>query len=222
MASEVDWNSSFSTEPGNKKGSSDKFIKFSAGTKKTLRPIGSPVRFIKFFVNGRSLVVDPEYKESAAAKLSAHFGEEVKPQLRYAINVIDRDDGQIRILEQGHSVFENFANWSFANDNRQPGGSVAMDWVIKAQGDGLQRRYSVTPVKETRLTEEEIHRIRDLREHHSLKEVFKGCSINEIIDVATGDQSNSGPEPSRPRTTSQPVAASAAVTVPAADDPMSW
>lgn len=226
MATEiVDWGS-IGGQSGDQKGGggSNKFIKFSSGTGVVVRPIGKAVTFYKFFVKtpqgNRSIVVDPEYKNEAAAKLSAHAGEEIKPSLRYAINVIDRNDQQIRILEGGKTIFEHFANWSSGNGGIAPGGESGADWMITPTGDGMQRKYATTALKPAPLTQEEVTRIKENKEYYSLKEVFASCPLEEVVDRIFGDRNASGPEPAAPaqqQTASAPVAASAST-----DDPALW
>ncbi len=203
MAQEVtDWGSIGGKAAGGN-GGGKKFIKFEAGKSKNLRLIGRAVTFYKFFVrtaNGpRSVVVDPEYKGEAAARLSAALGTEVKPGLRYAINCIDREDQQIKILEGGSRIFEHFANWSNGHGGAPPGGSEGWDWMIAARGEGLNREYITTPMTPAPLTEQELHRIKELKEIFTLREVFEGCPPEEVVDRATGDRSSSGPEPVAPR-----------------------
>lgn len=231
MASEVDWNSmGGSQSPSSNTSGQIKFVKFSPGKGKTIRPIGKAVTFYKFFVRGphgdRSIVVDPEFKNEASAKLSAHAGQEIKPSLRYAVNVIDREDNQIKILEGGQSIFEHFANWSQGNGGAPPGGANGMDWTISASGEKLLRKYATTPIRSAPLTEDEVHRIKELKEIYSLKEVYKGCPMSELIDRAFGERKergSSGPEPSAPQPARRPASApvAATVTVPS-DDPINW
>lgn len=217
MASEVDWGSVSNGGESNSGGKVN-FVKFASGKTKTIRPIGKAVTFYKFFVrtpNGsRSIVVDPEFKSEAAAKLSAHFGQEIKPSLRYAINVIDREDNKIAILEGGQTIFQFFASWSQGNGGAPPGGQNGMDWQITAHGDGFSRKYVTSAIRSAPLTEDELHRIRELKEIYSLKEVYKGCPIDELIDRASGERNSGGPEPAAPSMASAPAAVG--------DDPANW
>lgn len=217
MASEVDWNSvGGQGGGGGGSGGKDKvnFVKFTAGSSKTLRPIGKAVMFYKFFMPStrRSVVVDPEFKNDAAAKLSAHSGEEVRPTLRYAINVIDREDNKIKVLEGGQQIFEHFANWSKGNNGAPPGGSNGMDWTISASGEEKNRKYTATPIRSAPLTESEISRIKEAKEIFSLKEVFKGCPLENVIERVTGEKS-SGPSKSGPAKTA---------SAGPGDDPAGW
>lgn len=200
MASEVDWKD-FGGSTGGKggnRGAKGRFVHFDSGTTKTLRPIGKAVKFYKFFVRGpagpRSVVVNPEFRNEAAQILSAHFGQEIKPSLRYAINVIDREDKQIKILEAGERVFEVFGAWSQSNNDAPPGGKQGMDWRISAKGDGLNRQYTVLPITPSRLSQEEIAKLEEIAQTYSLKTLFAGVPMDELISRVTGDRQSSGPD----------------------------
>lgn len=194
MATEVDWESLGGSRNEGKRSS---FMKFEAGKQKVFRPIGKPVTFYKFFIAGKSgnksLVVDPEYKDKAAAVLSAHAGQEFSPSRRFAIHVIDREDGEIKILEQGKMVFDAFADWSQASGGTAPGhGSAGFDWAVTATGDGKARRYRTVPVKQTPLTKEEIESINTRKKEgkFSLSEVFVGCEMDDLVEKAFGTDSS--------------------------------
>ena len=130
--------------------------------------------------------------------MSGAIGSEVKPSLRFAINVIDREDQQIKILEGGSTIFEHFSNWSNGHGGAHPGGEDGWDWTITAMGEGLNRKYITTPIHPAPLSEDERHRIKDKKEYYSLKEVFVGTPIDEVVAKAMNERS-SGPEPSTPQ-----------------------
>jgi len=221
MATELDWGSLGGNE-GGKNGKSS-FMKFEADKLKTFRPIGKAVQFYKFFIGNKggnkSIVVDLENKDKAAAMLSAHTGQEYSPTRRFAIHVIDRDDNQIRILEQGQMVFNAFGDWSQAQGGTAPGhGSSGWDWAVKATGDGKARRYRTTPVKPTPLTKEEIQLINHQKDEgkFNLKERFVGCSLEDLITKAFGEDAASASEPA---STSDAAGASGDAS---GDDPIDW
>lgn len=218
MATEVDWESLGGSRDENKKSA---FIKFEAGKQKVFRPIGKPVTFYKFFIasksGNKSLVVDPEYKDKAAAMLSAHAGQEFSPNRRFAIHVIDREDGEIKILEQGTMIFNAFADWSQASGGTAPGhGQAGFDWAVTATGDGKARRYRTVPVKQTPLTKEEIEAINARKKDgkFSLSEVFVGCSLEDLIEKAFGVDSAPAAESSSENISSN--------TSSDTDDPIDW
>lgn len=192
MATEIDWGEMGNDTPAGGEGGPNqkKFLKFVSGKTHVFRPIGGGVEFFKFFVQTdkgkRSINVNKDDKDKAAEVLSKHFGKEIAPQHRYAINVIDRDDGQVKIMEGGYSIFKFFGKWAKVN-NQLPGSQAGGDWAISVEGDGLQRRYTTGFMRPAPLTQEELKRIKEKKEMYSLKEVFKETPLNELLSKITGE-----------------------------------
>lgn len=218
MATEIDWTSMATTDnaagSGSEGGNQKKFLKFESGKTHVFRPLGGGVEFYKFFVNTekgkRTIIVDLPDKDKAAELLSKHFGREITPQHRYAINVLDREDGQVKILEGGHSIFKFFAKWSKLNQ-QLPGSQAGGDWAIDVQGDGLQRRYTTGFMRPAPLSQEETKRIKEKKEMYSLKEVYKSTAVNEIVGKITG-------EPASAEASVGPTEDGTSI----ADDPSTW
>lgn len=205
MASEVDWKN-MGPAPKQGDGNRPSFMKFEAGKAQIFRPIGKAVQFYKFFIkstNGsRSVNVDPEFKDKAKDILSSKLGEEAIPKLRFAINVINRATGNIEIMEGGRRIFDNFANWSQANNNESPGGKAGWDWSIKAEGEKLNRQYFLTPIKPAPFSAEEVAKAKEKQGLFSLSEVFKSCPMEElctrIFGESAGPSSDAGEPASDP------------------------
>ena len=200
-AQKVDWES---LGAGDKANGKTAFIRFKAGDVKNLRLVGHAVEFYKFYIEGespKSVMVDPDKYEAASKVLSQHAGKEIAPSHRYAVNVIDRDDdGAIKILEGGWSIFKMFANWAKIN-GQHPGGKGGADWNISAKGERLNREYTTMPGQSTPFTPEEIDRIQVKKELYSLNELFKSCPLEDLIEKAFGVKA----EPDTPSGQQQPV-----------------
>jgi len=199
MATEVDWNSNVFNGTGGK--GKTNFLKFSPGKTVIFRPVGKAVTFAKFFVNGRSVVVDIADKDKAQEILSQEAGQEVTGTIRYAINVIDREDNKIKVLEGGNSIFKQFANWAKAA-NTHPGGNGGGNWTITAEGSGQNRRYNTTFVKNVPFTADEVKRLKNEsedKELYTLKDIFKATPVSEVVQKAYGERKagggNAGSEP---------------------------
>lgn len=219
MATKVDWSSIGSGDKGHgRRRSKLQFIRFEAGKGKTFRPVGGAVEFISFFINGRAVAVDTPYAEEAQARLEAHSGQKHTPRTRFAINVIDREDGQIRILEGGPQIFKHFANWSKLNQNAAPGGKGGMDWCVMAEGEGLNREYSTMPVRPAPLSQAEIKLATETKEKYTLIEVFAGCPMDELVERVFGERKTKGS--AGPADESEAVAVAAPATL--SDDPADW
>jgi hypothetical protein len=216
MATEIDWSSLGGQMGSGSSGGSDqkKFLRFESGKTHVFRPVGGAVEFYKFFVTTdkgkRSINVNPGNEAKAAEMLSKYFGKEIVPQHRFAINVIDRQDGQIKILEGGLSIFKFFAQWCKLN-GQAPGGQSGGDWSVNVEGENLQRRYTTGFLRSAPLSAEEVKKIKDMKGLYSLSEVYKETPLDQVISKATGEvqQESSNNE----------VAADESIL---SDDPMKW
>lgn len=191
--STIDWNSSSHvSNDGGSKVSADgkssgknKFLKFESGKTYNVRPIGGGEEFYKFFVNKRSICVDLEHKDAASKKLSAHFGTEIKPQLKFAMNIIDRQDNQVKVMEFGLSIYKVISQWAMAA-KQHPGGKNGQDWMITVTGDGQNRRYGAIPIKASPLTDEEKARFEGGKGVFNLKEIYKAVPVDDVVNIANG------------------------------------
>ena len=207
-AVKVDWDSLGGDDDGNQKSA---FLKFKAGHTVTVRPVGHAVEFYRFYIEGETpkiVIVDPENKDEASRILSKHTGKEMAPTHRFAINVIDREDQQIKIMEGGWSIFKFFANWAKLH-NSHPGGKAGADWSIGVKGEKLNREYTPMAGQSTPFTPEEVERIKEKKELYSLSDMYKPCPLDELIAKAFGESD----DVQKP----EEVAASAD-----SDDPADW
>lgn len=192
MASIVDWNSLGGEESKGKGsgGGKTKFLRFESGKMYTVRPVGRAFEFFKFFVKptNRSVVVETEDVDAAAALLSEEFGQEFKPQHRYAINVIDREDNVIKIMEGGQQIFKQFALWAKGNQTH-PGGMGGGDWLVQVDGDGLNRKYNAQCIRPAPLSDEEMNRVKNSGEVYDLESFYAGTALTDVIARAKGEQS---------------------------------
>jgi hypothetical protein len=186
MANIVDWNSLGGEEQGG--GNRGKYLRFESGKMYTVRPVGRAFEFFKFFVKptNKSVVVETEDVDAAAALLSEEFGMECKPQHRYAVNVIDREDNKIKIMEGGQMIFKQFALWAKGN-NTHPGGMGGGDWLIQVTGDGLARKYNAQCIRPAPLSEEEVERVKNSGEVYDLESLYTGVPLSKVVARGKGE-----------------------------------
>jgi len=222
MATEVDWNSVGGKSSGSGKGKT-RFIRFEDGKTVEVRPIGKAVEFYKFFIQEtqRSVVVDLDDGTKAAEILTEHTGKEFKPSHRYAMNVIDREDQVVKVLDGGRSIFKYFGSWA-KRTKSHPGGQNGGNWTIEATGKGLNREYTTTFLGPAPISDEERAAIKANGDLYTLEDVFKATPLNQLIDRAFGTASTNGPAPAT--TPQQAVADSGAIgdLADAGDDPINW
>ena len=228
MASEVDWTSlGGRAAAGGGKARGSKYLKFEKDHVYTIRLVGQAVEFCKFYLPKyrKSVYVEPEDKDAAAKVLERVTGTAIAPTQRFAVNVIDRADGNVKILEGGWSIFKFFANWAKVHSSH-PGGKGGFNWTISAEGDGMQRRYTTMPSDAAPFSEDEVAMIKKKGSLFPLKEEFASTPLADleakISSLESGDDGNGSKE-------QQPQAAVAAAAGGGAggggdlgDDPDEW
>lgn len=188
--SKIDWKS-FSNDGGKGGKQKNKYVKFTDGSSVNFRPFGEGVQFYKFFVNtpqgARSVCVDEADKNEVAAKIAAKTGKDVKPNERYAINVIDRADNSVKILEGGKSIFKSFYVWAEGNKAHPSHAEKGGDWMVTAEGAGMTRKYSAMYIRPSPLTQEEMQ-----LEKYKLEDIYKSTPLKDVMNVLFGGPGNSG------------------------------
>ena len=189
-----------------------KFMRLGANQSYQVRPVLKPVRFWKLYNEKdgklRSAIIDDPDKSSVCAthpKLSR--------QKRYAVLVIDRTDGKLKILEGPNSMFNNFKAFKKAT-SEDPGGPNGGDWKIDVNSpSGKKDRettYDVEFLNKVALTESEKQFIREhLKEDFNLEEIFKCQTDEEAEKRLFGDWTPRNAGGSAP---AAPVAANANTT----------
>lgn len=192
MTSLVDWDSvsdGSSTSKG-KKGKAS-FMRLGAGTYQ-VRLLGSPVHFYKFMVR------DSDGKWHSAVCTDAENNpvskkHNIKPTERYAVLVIDRADGEVKILEAGVSVFKEFRAF-FKHTGKNPGGANGADFRIVIEGSGRTKKYSTSFVKNTPLTDEEVSKLKEMKkntQYPDLEKVYEAVENDKIEEKLFGAEAAS-------------------------------
>ncbi|MCD6435317.1 MAG: hypothetical protein J7L15_02915 [Clostridiales bacterium] len=158
-----DWAVVAQEKKGKGSAGKDDYLWLKSGNKYRVRPIHKTVHFWKYFHRDdqnrlrTAITEDPDTCPIAAT----HAGLREKASERYAIYVIDRADGKLKIMEGPKSVFMPFRKrWEVSG--KSPGGSVdGGDWQIEIVGSGKNTSYTSTYVEDTPLTAEELAIIQD-------------------------------------------------------------
>ena len=192
MAEKVEWSNFGNGNRLPRKGGANgdtplrplKFIKIVSGSPVRVRPLLSAVNFFKYVVphggGFRSAICgNPE----TCPIFTKH---DIQPQDRYAINVIDRADGEIKILEGSFNVFGQFHEY-FKHTGINPGKGQGADFVISATGEGLMKRYKCEFADRTTLTPAEREMIKT-EKPYNLERIFKVTPPEEIEAKLFGEQ----------------------------------
>lgn len=181
-------------------------LKLVSGNEYTVRFVGDPVRFFKYFVSGKSAV--SEFGDASCIIFRKY---NVEPSTRYAVNVIDRSDNKLKILEIPPSVLKPVIAWWKRRD-KEPGGENGCDFSIAITGQKKNTRYEVLPLDITPFTAEE----KTLTEKaYDLKKLYKATPQDQIEAklgfTAPSSQSNQSNQPNQQTTqVSSPSVADAA------------
>lgn len=229
MASVVDWNKlggRAATQGAGRKGpqaGKPEWLRIEDEVK--IRPIGQAVEFVKIFVKtpqgNRSVIVDPEDADRAVALLTAEVGYEVRGNNRFAMNVIDRADGRIKIFEGGMQIFGYWGKWQNTTQIH-PGSREGYDWQITSEKTGPNpenKKYTPMPIKQTAITTEEWEVINKKKTEYTLAEVYKSCPLETVVEFVFAERKGKGPNSSGPAG-NEPAAQTTAA--PAANGPIEW
>lgn len=119
----------------------------------TVRIVGKPKSFKKHFVDGTSV--------KCTGNGCIHCSRGIKATTQYTVEVIDRTNGEVKILSGGNMIFGKLKE--YANDPEW-GDPREYDVRIKGVGEGKQRKYTVTAnPNKTPLTDEEKNKVEEYR-----------------------------------------------------------
>lgn len=193
MNGTIDWED---VAPEQSKGNSNgkgNFLYLKTGNTYRVRLVGGAVVFHRIFhkgANGKprtAICADPKN----CSVLDLH--KELKSQERYAIYVIDRADGKLKIMEGPRTVFLFFKQ-RYQSTKVKPGSAQGGDWEIKVTGTGLDTKYAVVYLDPTPFTDEEksmlSEEFRDDRD--KLAKMFAPLSDEDIEKRLFTDISPSG------------------------------
>jgi len=181
------------------------YKRLTSGQSHRVRPVHKPMAVWKYYVSegGKTksvIVADPE----VCPVLEKH--PDLKPSLRYAINVIDREDGELKVLEGPPTVFRAFRKW-YEKTSKPPGGEKGGDFGIDVEGKGLQTKYDCQFIEAAPFTEEEMNMIQKDPGLYKLPDIYKPHSPEEIERILfsddSGDNSNRS-DSNRTDTSSKP------------------
>jgi hypothetical protein len=136
------------------------FIKMDAPGNYKVRLVGDYIKCYKHFKPYRATVQKSEKNLDPAWQAGFY------PNERFAINVIDRADGRLKVLEKGRSVFKHFNNYKKIF-NKNPTKNEGPDWLItvkipmlNGKPNKLKTEYIVTHLEAAPFKKEEVDMIK--------------------------------------------------------------
>lgn len=192
------------------------FLKLEAGKKYKIRLVSRAVQYFQHWepVICRSPGIDPKTGQTLDPLMLAGYS----PKKRYAIWVIDREDGnKLKVMDFPPTLFDQFADWR-ANFNEDPGGPSGPDWIIKLEVPGTDRRrtkYKASYLDKVPFTAEELALIKEGNLKAKLADLRKENTPEEIRQLmASKNGDPTGPSVAANAATA-PVAAASTTTAAA-------
>ena len=178
----VDWND-ISGEKTKSASAETTFLWLTKTGKYTIRPIHKCIPVFKYFHQDskgqwrNAVCEDPD-----TCTMRQKHPELNAPTEKYAIYVIDRADGKIKVLEAPKSVFVPFKK-RFEATGKEPGHSKdGSDWIVEVEGSGQKKKYSSIYLEDTPLTTDEKEKIETewQGDKQKLRKIYKAHTEEEI------------------------------------------
>jgi len=165
-----------------------------------IRLVGNHVKFYRHWSPIRG-ITHYDYKKDDPAWQAGFY-----PSKRYAINVIDRSDGKLKILEKGSQIFKVFADYK-GLFGKNPAGKDGPNFNIKVEiPDGKKRltKYTVTHLDPAPFTAEEITYIKE--NIVDLTQLYKSTPLEKLQEQwdALEDDAKIPPEKDEDSKTTSP------------------
>jgi hypothetical protein len=185
----VDWTS---FGKGEKSGNGAKYLKLEAGKSYRIRPVFKPHIFYKYFVErpqggfGQAITDTPD-----SCVIRKKYGEQAKQ--RFAVNVIDRADGIIKVLEGPISILKQFSTWA-SETGTDPGSKDGGEFAIRVEcpgNDKKKTRYVVSFINYAPFTDEEKALIKS-GAMNDLENLYKATPQEQIEAKVYGSEEDSG------------------------------
>ena len=175
----------------------DTFLKLVPGNKYRIRLISKPVRYMQHWepVICRSPGVDPESKQVIDPLMLLGY----KPKKRFAIWVLDREDGnKIKLMDFPQQLLDCFSEWKAMYNNEEPGGKNGPDFVIKLElpgGDRRRTKYKAVALEgRTPFTDDELKRINEGKLKDKIQEFRREHTPDEIRAMMAAKQGGVQPQ----------------------------
>lgn len=181
------WDDFNKDEQEKKSGGEDRrraeYMKFDKAGDYTIRLVGHHVQFLRHwdpFERKDRVITDKTYKGKDPAWNAGFY-----PRKTFAIHVIDRADGQLKILEKGNQIFKEFAQYAKVN-NINPSQKDGPDFVITVTipnpNDKRTTRYSVMAKRDAApFTAEEIAMVK--ANVYPLADIYKSTTLEKIQEL---------------------------------------
>jgi len=166
------------------------FLKIGSGRTYRIRPVMKPHIIWKYFLErpnggfGKAITEDPNN-----CVIAKKYNEKAKQ--RFAVNVIDRADGLVKVLEGPISILKQIGTWA-TETNVDPGSNAGGEFAVRVEcpgNDKKKTRYLVQFINYTPFSDAEKKTIKDTI--YNLAEVFKPAPQDKIESWLFGEDESS-------------------------------
>ena len=196
------------------------FLWLKSGSTYKVRFVAKPVIFYKYFHRDENGVLRTAICEDpGACPVKVSHPELETPGERFASLIIDRADGELKVMEFPKSVFIQVKAWWTATQ-QNPGGNEGVDWAISVTGTGKKgTKYAATATLATPFTnDEKVAILAVIKDENGadteyVQNIFKPNSVEQIEKKLFGEWEN------KKASTQAPAAAPAQAPAPASPAP---
>jgi hypothetical protein len=181
-ASYGDWDSDYSEKKENNSGAkSALWMKFDKPGEYVIRLVGKYVTYHRHWKPfSERVLTHPEYKSEDPAWKAGFI-----PRKGHAIHIIDRSDGQVKIMDKSNAFFRHFHDFKKFNDIDPASRDEAPDFVVQVtwpNGNKRQAKYNVVAKqKAAPLTEAEMANLSENK--FDLKAIYKSTPLEKIKEL---------------------------------------
>jgi len=202
----VDWTSFNKNDKAN---SNVKYLKLEPGRSYRVRPVFKPHVFYKYFIErpqggfGQAITDNPDN-----CAITKKYGE--KPKMRFAVNVIDRADGSLKVLEGPITILKQFSNWA-SETGTDPGSKDGGEFSIRVECPGNDRKktkYMVSFINYAPFADAEKAMIKEGM--YNLEDIYRATSQDKIEEKLYG--SDGEEESSSKKKSEKPVASGSQIS----------
>ena len=175
---------------GSEKTTKTTYLWLKSGNKYKVRPLHKCVPVYKYFYrNQEGRLRTAICEDPANCPVGDKHPELQTPSERYAMYVIDREDGVIKVMEGPKTLFIPFKH-RYQATKKSPGGDKnGSDWYIEVTGSGKKTKYICTYLEDTPLTASEKNSLQEEwgGEKDKLRKIYKPHTSEEIEQRLFGE-----------------------------------
>jgi hypothetical protein len=185
MPDVIDWNDAGGNGQRSKDGIRN--LRLKSGNRYEFRFVGHPIKFNKYFENGKYAIVR-DARDNPVARMT---GKEAGP--RYAANVLlreattssnsaplpDHTPGLVYLMEFAQSVYNDVRDWGSARKT-DPGGKSGCNFSVTVTGQQKNTRYKTVGLDITPFTDAEKEYLR--ANIYDLTKLFKETPDEELLE----------------------------------------